>query len=422
MYFLKNRIIDNNKIFFPLIFLFFIIFNIIFYLLFVQKYPTFIDSNGNLMLNALTHSYSDILINLVSKGKYYSNFFNFNVDFYAGRLPFIPFFLFFIYQYVSTKFIIILIIKNTILFSLVIFFSKLTLKKNLYVLILVSSLFLIPYNFQIFLLIVPEEAYLNYLIACLFLVFISSIKHKEIYITILLVCLFFIKGSFCFFIYSIILYFWIFEKKKLPLLTIMICYFCWASYVYNKTDKIISPISLESIGGVTLSSSNNDQFLDLYPLSSLDSLYSNVLAEHQHETKKLNNEFEIDNYFKKVTIDYIKDNKIQFLKGLSKKIQVIFFNIREDGKDKDHPDYGKVQISNIFNILILIVTMFFLIIKILNKKFKNKEIFYTIFFLSYLFPFLIGFVYTRHLTPIYIISIIYLLDEILKNYFNTKRY
>ena len=203
-----------------------------------------------------------------------------------------------------------LIIKNLFFFIIILSLAKISLKNNLQILFVTTLLFVIPYNLQISLMIVPEEGYINYLIICLFIVFQSNARFRIQTISLILVTLFFTKGSLCFFIYSISFYFLFVEKKKLPIVSIILCYLTWASYGLLKTNKIISPISLVSIGGITLSSANNDKFNDIYPEYNPDTTYSYILGKHKKNYENLTNEFEIDNYFKNYNIDYIQNNKI----------------------------------------------------------------------------------------------------------------
>ena len=204
---LIKKIIYNNFFFYLAIIFSFIILNFIFYYLFIQKYPNFIDQDGNLIITQLTHAYADIVNNLITNKGYYSNFFDIEIDFFVGRLPFIPYFLYFIYSFISQKYLIIILVKNLLLFSMLLFLMKKTIKDNILIVILLTFILAIPFNTQNLLMIVPEEGYINYFILSLFIVFISDLKHRINIITSILVCLFFIKGSLCFFnLYNCILH------------------------------------------------------------------------------------------------------------------------------------------------------------------------------------------------------------------------
>ena len=177
------------------------------------------------------------------------------------------------------------------------------------------------------------------------------------------------------------------KKKKIPFVVIFLCYILWSSYAYIKTNKIISPISLVSIGGITLASVNNDKFNSTYPYINPDTLYPYILEKHQEEYKKLNNEFEIDEYFKNYVKSYIKDNKKEFMLSFLKKLKIIFFNIKKDAKFVTDEDYKKLRYSNILNCLFLYFAIFNFIKKFFKKKFWQKRNFFNIIFYELLFPF-----------------------------------
>lgn len=409
-----KKIINNNFFFYFVIIFSFIILNYIFYYLFVQKYPNYIDQEGNLIISELTHAYADIVSNLLSDKGYYSNFFDIEVDFFVGRLPFIPYILYFIYNFISQKYLIIILAKNILLFSILLFLMKKTIKDNFLIIILLSLILAIPFNTQTLLMIVPEEGYITYFILSLFIVFISDLRYRINIISLILTCLFFIKGSLCFFIYTIVFYLLIIEKKKTPFIAIFLCYILWSSYAYIKTNKVISPISLVSIGGITLASVNNDKFNSTYPYINPDTLYPYILDKHREEYKKLNNEFEIDKYFKNYVTNYIKDNKKEFMISFIKKLKIIFFNIKKDAKYITDDDYKNIRYSNILNLIFLYFGSFIFIKKLFKKNFGKKEIFLLLFFMSYFFPFFVGMVYTRHAVPFYQILIIYVFFEFIK--------
>ena len=81
----------------------------------------------------------------------------------------------------------------------------------------------------------------------------------------------------------------------------------------------------------------------------------------------------------------------------------------------------KVSFSNFINLPILYFTIFVILKKFISRKIEKKEIFLLIFCISYLFPFMIGFVYTRHLVPIYSICILYLFYECFKKNIQTEQ-
>jgi hypothetical protein len=151
-----KKYIDKDNFFFSFIVISFIFLNIFYYCLFVSKYPDYLINGHELNINTITHTYNDIILNLLNKGKYYSNFVGIPVDFYAARLPFIPFFLVFLIIIFKNNFFLILLFKNLFLFSFLLFIAKKTLKKNIKIFVFIILIFLIPFNLQNFLMFIPE--------------------------------------------------------------------------------------------------------------------------------------------------------------------------------------------------------------------------------------------------------------------------
>ena len=117
---MKNilKIFINNNILFTLItFILFICVNILFCLFLLNKYPQLVV-NSKISIDQLTHTYSYIVNSIISGKGYVTKLdIDVNIDFFAGRLPFIPYFISFTYLFISDNFFIIYIIKNIIFFS-----------------------------------------------------------------------------------------------------------------------------------------------------------------------------------------------------------------------------------------------------------------------------------------------------------------
>ena len=409
-----ESIIKNNFIFYFIVYLFFIIINYIFYILFIEKYPHYVDVNSNLILLSLDHSFGDLMNNIILEGKFSQRMFNFDIDFYLVKMPLGPYFLSFIYFFITKNFFLLILIKNLFFFSFLLLVTKIFLKNNFLILILLLLFAYNPFNLYNFLRAIPEEGFLNYLIVIMFIVFYSNNKKRSYFLSLSLILLFFTKGSSCFFIYPLVIYCFFFEKMKLPLISIIVCFLIWFSYAYIKINKFISPISLSSVGGMTISTANNSEFNKIYPLQSPDILYPKVLEDNYYLTKNLKNEIDIDKIFKSYTQNYILNNKSDFFESVLKKTNLIFFNYKKDAQSLNSPDYNQIRYSSFFNIIVLYLAIIIILFKFFKNKLGKEDFFYIIFCSTYLFPFIIGILVTRHLVPIYLASHIYIYFELLK--------
>ena len=102
--FIFKFIINSNLIFYSLIFFLFIIINYLFYIFFIDKYPHYIDADLNLILISLDHSFGDLIYNIIQLGKFSQKMFNFDIDFYLVKMPFGPYFLTFLYFFITKNF------------------------------------------------------------------------------------------------------------------------------------------------------------------------------------------------------------------------------------------------------------------------------------------------------------------------------
>jgi len=414
-------IVKNVKIK-PVLFYFFIILiiNSIFYYEYIKRFPHDINIYGDLQFNKLAFFFGPLLENFINKNQYVQNIFDKN--FFLSRMPFIPIFIKYTYIILTKKLFFLIFIKNLLFFSLIIYLLYKILKKDFLVFIAFCLINYNPYNLAIILNIIPEEAYLTFFLIIFFLVY-NYYNFNRIFLTsALLFLIFFTKASLVYFCYIFSLLIFFIEKKIkllniLPVLTVIVAYLIWATYAYSKLEKIISPISVSSISGFTTQVAYNKQFNLIYPLQSPDILLDEIIENNLSKINASHDELEIDTIFFENSVNFIINNKIDVLVSFIKKLNLLFFNIKYDAQDILNENYNKIRYSDIPNKIALISTFLLIFYKIFIKKsILRTEIFLIVFFISYLFPYIAGFLYTRHLVPIFIICHLYLYFEFLKHY------
>jgi hypothetical protein len=400
----------------------FVALNYIFYLILIDKFPHYVDEIGNINLDKIHFFFGDVIKNLVNKNEFsfVHGYHGIEVDYVMGRLPLIPIFLTLIINFITKKYFIILLCKNLFLFFILFYIINKIFNKSYF---LIISFFLFcynPHNIFTFLSLIPEEGFTSYFILALFLLITKIETKKDILISsILLFAIFLTKAAMIYLCYSISIYLFFKLRKKfnfiysiLPILFILIAYSAWASFGYLKTQKLISPISISTMSGSTLIVSSNKEFKNLYHLATPDPLESKMWLKHKDNLGNgviIKDEFEINDYFVEQSKNYIVQNKLEYLKVTSKKLHVVFTNIKKDAQPISGVDFNSIRYSNIPNKLILLACIFFIIKNFYNKKIKEHDAIYLLVLVSFLFPYLIGWVYTRHVVPIYIVSHFYLL-------------
>ena len=406
-----------------LVFLFFIsalsLATYIFCIIFVKQNPHLINENWIYIIDKIGFDFNQVISNLLKGKEPVNNYYE--IDFYISRMPFLPYFLFFTYSFLSKNFIVIHLIKNIFFGSLVFLTINYFNKKfnNYFLLFSLLLLFYVPHNLWITLSTNYEESWLNYLIPILFFLLIGKYKYKSFLIGMVISLIFFLKGSMYYLALTIPLLYMIIEKNKhryLPLIFFLISTLSWGYYSYIKTGYFAFGIKSETLSTRTLAAAYTDGFFkNFYPKFSSDEM--NIIVSKKLKEKKFNNEWEVNKFLLNYSIESVKNNPENIVIGLIKKINLILFYPYKDGQRfqgkeaSEIPD--QIRLSNFPNKIVFIISLFILFKSFFFKKNKNIQvkninIYYLAIILAYFFPYMIAFPFGRHCTSIYMISNIYL--------------
>ena len=125
----------------------------------ILRFPNIVIDDGSLNYESLQFFFAGIVKNLIEVNKYEQELFG--LKFYLSRMPIIPFIIKWIYLYISKNFLIILLIKNYLIFiSLLLILYKI-LKKNFLVLGCFFLFIYNPYNLITLLRLIPEEGIIS---------------------------------------------------------------------------------------------------------------------------------------------------------------------------------------------------------------------------------------------------------------------
>lgn len=406
-----------------ILFYFFVILiiNSIFYYEYIKKFPYDVNIYGDLQFNRIAFFFGPLLENFINNNQYVQ--YIFDKEFFLSRMPLIPIFIKYVYLILTKKLFFLIFIKNLLFFSLIIYLLYKILKKDFLVFVAFCLIIYNPYNLAISLNIIPEEGYLSFFFIIFFLVYNYYNFNRILLFSVLLFLIFFTKASSVYFCYIFSILIFSMEKNNnkllnaIPLLTVITAYLIWATYAYSKLDKIISPISVSSISGFTTQVAYNKEFNLIYPLQSPDILLDEIFEKNLIKIKESKDELEINSIFFENSINFIVNNKTDVFFSFIKKLNLLFFNIKHDAKNILDENYDRIRYSDVPNKIAFIGTVLLIFYKIFIKKtFLRTEIFLIFFFMTYLFPYIAAFLYTRHLVPIFIICHLYLYFEFLKYY------
>lgn len=415
----KIKILNTKFIFIYIALISFIAFmllTIIWHSYITSRFPYLINEHGQLVYSRLDFFFGPLLENLVNKNEYFFSYLNQKI--YLGRMPLIPFFLDSTLTYVTKSYLGILIIKNFILISLVLFFLKKFLKKNLLIFISLIILFYNPYNTLTIVRLIPEESYTSIFLLILFLGLSLHKKPNFILVGILITLIYLTKASMLFFCYFLTIFLILIFKSKesfLPFILILCTYLFWASNGYYKTGKFVSPFSISSISGLTLSVAYDKNFLKIYPKQSPDILLDKIIKKNKDKISKSRSEHELDKIFKDEVFNKIISDKFFVVKSFFRKLYVLFINIKFDAQTLLSDNYNNIRFTEIPNKIFFNVSLLLLMMSLINnKKFEREDYYYIVFIIFYLLPYMIGFIYTRHMVPLYILGNFYIFLKYLK--------
>jgi len=416
------------KHFYTLFMIFILLASLLFCYLYIEKFNYIVDDYNNLVFKKIAFGHGPLIHNLIFNNVYQGEFLD--RIYIIQKLPTLPI-LIYLLSFISHNFYFIIIAKNLLLFSILIFFlfkylnsNKIDIK-NIYIYLIA---YLIPYNMFVTLNFEYADSIIAILLPSLLLVLLSQDKHKYLYSSFLLFFLYLTKNSTLFLCILVPIYIILFEKKNkyksqkyLILIGPLLAMVIWASFSYFKTGRLAYGSNILSVNSLGMDIVLNKDFSNYFPDKSLDLIHSK-----NEYPNNITDEWELSDHYKNKNYIYLseKKNLFDYLSNFPKKILFIFFNIR---KDALHPDingnfdnsirYSQIPNKIFFNIAII------LSITIIIKKFlkRNLHIYDDFMFLfvvgTYILPFVLAWSTSKHLVPVAIISYIY----VFHTYFFNKK-
>jgi hypothetical protein len=355
--------------------------------------------------------------------------------FTAHRMPFIPYFLSAI-AYFNQDYLFVKLIKNLIFVSLFwlsiyyIWIYAKNVRPPILLLILGFTLSFPSLNSDLWALHL-EGAYLIPFISLLFVNILLAEKVKNgqllkvqnqpkfLVLAIINSLVFLTKSgmaplsiTFC------LLYYW--ATRNFKVFTIFACSLLVASLgwgLFNLHNSGVFTTS-SSLDGLNLYKGNNELTSTLYPLGNLDILDQKRLILPE---VNLSDEWAYDRYYRSKAIEFIKSHPLETLKLSSAKFYNAFISINRT------PTGGRLSLSNFLSLatlyrlifrIMFAVCLFYAVKYTLSKKGKalleaeERAVIsaaYICFVFVFSAPFLVGFAYERHITPLIVPTIFYLI-------------
>ncbi len=362
---------------------------------------------------------------------------------YASRMPIIPY-LYSFFLPLSKEYFYIAVLKNlfmSLIFLLIFrfYYKKINLLKlnvfkflNFFLIIIFFSPSVIKHASNIS----YEEGIILELLILWSLFFLLTcyvitnqfLKKNETIpiLTILLSTLiYFTKASMllCLILSILISIYWLKKEKNLKIMiTIIISCSLILSWGY-RNSKVSNSFNIgSSINWVVGYYGLNNTALEIYPEIALDQIFfaenfklknNRIINNQDNINLKFKNEWNKNDYYKKKSLEWIKDNPVNFVKITTMKFYNFFIYLKKTPYSVGpivNDEYKKFSFQQIVVFIWLLFGRLstLLLLFLIYKKWQNEKILCLSIILmcgAYAAPYLIGFNYERHITPFIIMTV-----------------
>jgi hypothetical protein len=329
---------------------------------------------------------------------------------YACRMPFVPVLGALGYR-LSPKMAVFLLLKNLVFWSLWVY-ALLRLKRHYNVpdewaLVTVWLLVLAPYDLSIAGWPDVEEGFLFALIALSFSLLltlegpisalVAGLSVAAIYLTkssMLPLCI-------AISVWILVRYWRRPRVVVIPLACLALAIFGWGTYVRAVSGVFAFGADSSSWNGLNFYKGNNPYAYSLYPRTSLDVLDG---ADYAHKLLPLvpvHNEWQLSHAQFALAERYIREDPGAILKMDLEKLAVACCDVKESPEATAGTTRGGVILSNVVNHLALASVFILVIVNAVRRRVSQAEVLAVLLTIAYVLPYFAGFLYMRHMVPIY---------------------
>jgi hypothetical protein len=327
---------------------------------------------------------------------------------YAPRMPLIPVAVALL-SVVSDRFGVFFFVKNLVCWT---FWAVglLRLRKHYsipdkWVLLAAAVVIIVPYNGNIASRPEVEEGYLVAMLGLLYALILTADGPLDAATISALVALIYLtKSSMALICVVSVVWVAVMELKRsflramLPVVGLAIAVLAWGGYIYAMTGVFALGANQSSWNGWNYYKGNNPYALAMYPRVPLDKLDdTNLLIP----AGPMRNEWELSDAQFRAGRKFAIGHPEMVLKMDLKKIYVICCDLRESPERVQGQTRLLVAASNLLDHLLVSFCIVLMGIRLWKKRLGRAEILALVLISAYLPPYLAGWVYMRHMVPIY---------------------
>ena len=325
---------------------------------------------------------------------------------YAARMPLIPLAAYLVH-WISTRLIVYFVLKNVVTWGVIAIavrhLSSAWQWSKREIIAFTTVLALSPYALSIASDVHFEEGLLAALLLLLFAELVSEVRLwvlasviAAIYLTkssMLLVCL--VSSG------------WVVWKEwhrlklrsLVPAIGLALALLSWGAYVYRETGVFAVGTHATSLDGFNLHKGNNRWALTTYPRTSLD-----TLDDRLNQDAPSRSEWDFDTTQRHLAFDFIREHPADVLHMDASKFFVFCCDAGESPQHTPGKNRWPIVVSNVVDHLLLGVVLLITLADAFNRRTSSAQRLFLLLLLAYVLPYFVGFLYMRHMVPIYFVA------------------
>jgi hypothetical protein len=342
------------------------------------------------------------------------------------RLPSITFFLMLLSQ-ISSNLYFMTIAKDVIFYMLSLY-TLLRLANEykltfVHVCLCFIALFLLRTNAAVAASLAEEEGYIYHLLPLLFfLLFLTPQQTRgDLTVVALIVGILYLTKSGLFIICGLAALVSIWRRREsdakglmrsLPLVVLIAAATAWGLFTLDRTGRFAIGTGMSAINGLNFYKGNNPNTEAYYPRLHIDRMDDDGVTKPDIAAK---NEWEMDDYYKKKALEFIVENPQAALRLLIVRLRIALLSVEQVGIV---PEYGQepgVLLSMIPTRVIFLLSLALAVATVIRSRDASAR-WAAYGFLglvaSYSAPYMAGFLWYRHLMPVYATAVFYLAAQL----------
>lgn len=345
------------------------------------------------------------------------------IAYQAHRLPFIPLFLAGLGKLTSSL-ALVWLVKNLLFFSLSWLAFWLVMKEYrprwFWVVAAAAIYFLVRGNYAAHARLDFEEAYLTHLLALIGALLFTNATHGRLLLLSALVVVSSLTKSSMTLPLAAICIFEVVRCRKCidlrlvrfaPAAALIASWLAWGAFTLQETGKFAFGLSNSSYNGFNFHKGNNEFTKELYPLVHLDRLSD---GDQLAPPVEYRDEWQIDSYHAAAGRNFIRQNPREALENTWEKVKVAFWTVKDVGTFPERGEKPGIDGSMLIMRPLFLAAMVISIGSLIRARWMasvphGASAAFLLITITYTAPFLAGFVYHRHMTPIYTLSCLFLL-------------